>query len=177
MMQKTKIAISLGSNLGDREKFLKAAFDYLAAEFLQEAVSSSIYESEPWGITDQPRFYNSIVVGYSEWKPPALVNFFKRLESKIGKRSSTKYGPREIDIDLIAYGNQEWNSDGVTVPHPHFRERSFVVAPLAEVWPDWKDPKTQISAQSLWEALSKKTPAGAIAIVFPPPNKANPLPE
>jgi 2-amino-4-hydroxy-6-hydroxymethyldihydropteridine diphosphokinase len=171
-MQKTKIAISLGSNLGDREKFLKAAFDLLVQEFLEDAVSSSIYESEPWGITDQPRFLNSIVTGFSEWKPPALVNFFKRAEAQIGKRSLMKYGPREIDIDLIAYGNELWSSEGVEVPHPHFRERSFVVAPLAEVWPDWKDPKTQISARNLWEELSKKTPSGTIAIVFPPPSKA-----
>lgn len=140
MKQLTKIAVALGSNLGDREAFLRSAAATLALDFLERASGSSIYETEPWGVSDQPMYLNAVVVGWSEWKPPAVLNFLKQLERDLGRQQTVRFGPREIDLDLLAYGEQTWNSDGLIVPHSRLAEREFVLVPLAEVWPEWRHP-------------------------------------
>lgn len=160
-MQKTEIAIALGSNLKDREGYLRAAVDKLCEEFLESPRLSSVWETEPWGITEQPRFLNMVVCGFSEWKPPALVNYFKSLEREIGRTSTVLNGPREIDIDLIAYAEKIWEQDGVTVPHPRLTERAFVLLPLSEVWPHWTHPSSRKSVRELVAALSENQRACA----------------
>ena len=140
MKQLTKIAIALGSNLGDREAFLRGAAGAFALEFLERASGSSIYETEPWGISDQPKYLNAVIVGWSEWKPPAILNFLKQIERDLGRKATVRYGPREIDLDLLAYGEFTWKSEGLVVPHERLAEREFVLVPFAEVWPDWRHP-------------------------------------
>jgi 2-amino-4-hydroxy-6-hydroxymethyldihydropteridine diphosphokinase len=140
MKQLVRVAIGLGSNQGDREAFLRAAAERLREEFLEDFRGSSLYETEPWGITDQPKFLNAVVSGFSEWKPPAIVNYLKQLEAELGRKHTVRNGPREIDLDLLVYGDTQWKTEGVTVPHERLAERDFVLVPLNEVWPEWRHP-------------------------------------
>jgi 2-amino-4-hydroxy-6-hydroxymethyldihydropteridine diphosphokinase len=149
MRQLTKVVIGLGSNLGDREGYLRRAAERLAEEFLEGAVASSVYESEPWGVLDQPKFLNAAITGLSEWKPPAMMNYLKTLERELGRTDSVRYGPREIDLDLLAYGELVWNSEGVIVPHERLPERNFVLLPFAELWPEWRHPALEKTAAEL----------------------------
>jgi 2-amino-4-hydroxy-6-hydroxymethyldihydropteridine diphosphokinase len=164
MMQKTDIVIALGSNLGDRESYLRAAVDCLCEEFLENPRPSSVYESEPWGETDQPKFLNMVVRGLSEWKPPAILNFLKNTERELGRTKNRRNGPREIDLDLIAFGERVWESEGLTVPHPSMLDRSFVLFPLAEVWPEWRHPSNQKTAAELVAEWSKNRPVSSTSL-------------
>ena len=109
-------------------------------EFLRNTAVSSIYETEPWGITDQPKFLNAVVVGETDWKPPAILNYIKDLERVLGRTETVRNGPRIIDLDLLVYGDQTWESPGLAVPHPGFASREVVLRPLCDVWTDWLHP-------------------------------------
>ena len=167
MNQFVKIAIGLGGNLGDRLGMLKRAAEALDSDLLEAAESSRVYESPPWGITEQPDFLNAVIVGESEWKPPAIINFLKTLERDLGRVEGKRYGPRLIDLDLLAYGENIWESEGVCVPHPRLGERDFVLLPFNEVWPDWKHPRVARTAAELVSDLSRTQPL--TAKVFGPP--------
>lgn len=166
MNQQVKVALALGGNLGDRLAVLTEAVKTLEAEFLDDMKCSSIYETPPWGITEQPDFLNLVVTGLAEWKPPAILNFVKTLERELGRVPAQKNGPRLVDIDLIAYGESTWESPEVTVPHPRMHERDFVLVPLVEIWPDWKHPSLGKSARELLASL----PRVRAARIFGPPN-------
>ena len=158
MNQRHRIAIGLGANLGDRAETLKKAAALLAEDLLEDAKASSLYESKPWGITDQPDFLNAVMTGYTDFKPPAIVNLLKEMERALGRTVTIKNGPRVIDLDLICYGEEVWNLEGVQVPHPGMAQRDFVLLPLSEVWPEWKDPKTSKSVKELLATLHKTEP-------------------
>lgn len=177
MMQKRQIAIGVGSNQGDRLQFLQRAVELLVAEFLESATVSSVYESEPWGVTDQPKFLNLVVRGLSEWKPPAIVNFLQSAEASLGRSATFRWGPREIDLDLIVFEQEIWESDGVSVPHPEMLSRSFVLLPLAEIWPDWTHPAEKRTAGQLAEECLKTQPGSARKIGPLPPGTKIPSPE
>ncbi len=149
----TKIAIALGSNLGDRQGHLDEAIAALREDVLWEAAVSKTYESPPWGYASQPQFLNLVVVGTSDWKPHALLNYFRDYENRHGRTREILNGPRTIDIDLIAYDELIFSDAEITVPHPRFRDRDFVLLPLHDVWPDWKDPLSKKNAQQLLSAL------------------------
>lgn len=155
MMQKTKVAIGLGCNLGNRLEMLKEAALILKNDILEEARSSSVYETAPWGIENQPPFLNAVLVGQTEWKSAALINFFKNLEVQLGRTRTIKNGPRELDVDLLAYGEHWVVSDAVTVPHPGIAQRDFVLVPFFEVWPDWIHPITHSLIGKMLEDLLK----------------------
>ena len=167
MNQKVKVAIALGSNLSDRLNHLKRAAETLASEFLEDARSSSVFQSQPWGVAEQPDFLNAVIVGISEWKPPSIINFLKSLEREHGRKETERFGPRVMDLDLVAFGDTVWESEGVKVPHPRAHERDFVLLPLCEVWPDWKHPLLKKTASRLLEEISKTRPSSAK--VFAPP--------
>ncbi len=152
MSIRTKIAIGLGSNLGDREKNIRKAFERLQEEFLFEAKLSTLIETPPWGIEDQPSFLNAAAIGLSEWKPTAIVNYCKLLERELGRVDAVKYGPRLIDLDLLLFGEETWKSEGVVVPHPEMHKRSFVLMPLVELDPNWIHP---IEKKTISELLVK----------------------
>jgi 2-amino-4-hydroxy-6-hydroxymethyldihydropteridine diphosphokinase len=149
MLQKIKIAIALGSNLGDRKVTIEKAFERMSEEFLEGAKLSTLHETKPWGIKEQPDFLNAVAIGYSEWKPPAIVNYLKNLERDLGRTNTVKNGPRVIDLDLLIWGDHKWDSEGVTVPHPGMTERDFVLLPLKELWPEWVHPIKKKSVREL----------------------------
>lgn len=161
MIQKAKVAIGLGCNLGNRLGTLKEAAEILKNEFLENAVSSSVYETAPWGITEQPAFLNAVIVGLSEWKPPAIVNYLKTVETQLGRTKRVRNGPREIDLDLLIHADTAFECEGVIVPHPGIAERDFVLVPLVEVWGNWIHPQKKKTVGKLFEEFSSKNPVTA----------------
>jgi 2-amino-4-hydroxy-6-hydroxymethyldihydropteridine diphosphokinase len=155
--QRLKIAVGLGTNLGDRAQMLTLAATALAEDLLENAHCSSVYETNPVGLTEQPLFLNAVMTGTTEWKPPAILNFLKTLERNLGRVPGILNGPRLIDLDLLIYGETEWHSEGIEVPHPRLVDREFVLAPLIELWPEWRHPVLGKSSLELYSALSAKT--------------------
>jgi 2-amino-4-hydroxy-6-hydroxymethyldihydropteridine diphosphokinase len=128
--------VGLGSNLGDREAMLTRAIDLLGERVRVRAVSS-IRETEPWGLVDQPPFLNAAVEIDTELGPLELLGLLLELERLLGRtREGQRYGPRTIDLDLLVYGDQIVEEPGLTVPHPRLHERRFALEPLAELEPE-----------------------------------------
>ena len=140
--QAVPVAIALGSNLGDRHGHLQWAVETLATRVTNLRVSTHI-ETEPIDVpSPQPPYLNAAVVGETTMGPNELVAWLLSLEHVRGRTRLTPRAPRTLDLDLILYGDQILSEPGVTIPHPRFRERAFVVDPLAEIAPDWVDPVT-----------------------------------
>ena len=147
------IAVALGSNLGDREEQLRGAIAALGPVLAHLRVSS-FHETEPVDMPmPQPMFLNAAAVGESRLSAPAILDVLLAIEQGFGRERPYELAPRTIDLDLILYGNAVINSPGLTVPHPRFRERRFVLEPLAEIAPDWIDPVTGKTVQELCAAL------------------------
>ena len=128
--------LGLGSNLGNRERNL-AESRRLLAEFGAEVLrQSSIQETEPFGVTGQPRFLNQVVE--VEWPrgPRELLQAVKAVESAVGRTPTYHWGPREIDVDILLFGCESVDEPGLVIPHPGLHEREFVLRPLAELRPD-----------------------------------------
>ena len=147
---KTRVQLSLGSNVGDRGAMLRAALEALArlpgVELLEV---SHCYETEPLGVTDQPAFYNLAAEIETALGPLELLNAVKVIERGLGRRFSSRWGPREIDIDLILWGAQVMDTPSLTLPHQEFRNRAFVLEPMAEIAPDAVDPVSGLTVAEL----------------------------
>src|SRR5688572_15129791 len=136
------IAIAIGSNLGDRRGHLHWAFERLA-ELLSDVRTSSIIETAPVDVPDsQPPYLNAAVVGRTDLTPAELMARLLALERARGRVRPGMRAARTLDLDLILYGDQSIDTPGLTVPHPRFAERAFVLEPLAQIAGDWQDPKT-----------------------------------
>lgn len=129
--------IGIGSNLGERDVTIRDALELLAAdpELEVEAVSS-IRETDPVGVVDQPRFLNAAIRLATELAPGPLLERLLAVEQQLGRvRTEERYGPRTIDLDLLLYGDEIIDEPGLRVPHPRLAERRFVLEPLAELDP------------------------------------------
>jgi 2-amino-4-hydroxy-6-hydroxymethyldihydropteridine diphosphokinase len=123
--------VGLGANLGDREGAIRRAAGLLGARRL-----STIRETEPWGLVDQPRFLNAVAEIDTSLAPRGLLDRLLEIERMLGRRrSGPRWGPRTIDLDLLLYGDETVVEPGLTVPHPRLAERLFVLEPLAELDP------------------------------------------
>jgi 2-amino-4-hydroxy-6-hydroxymethyldihydropteridine diphosphokinase len=132
----TRAFVGLGANLGDREAAIRRAAELIAAGRL-----STIRETEPWGLADQPRFLNAVAEVDTELSARALLDRLLEVERELGRvRGGERWGPRAIDLDLLLYGADELDEPGLTVPHPRLHERLFVLEPLAELAPDLDVP-------------------------------------
>lgn len=130
------VAIGLGSNVGDSLLYLRRAMALLGSQISNLRVSS-VYETAPMYVEDQPPFLNAAAIGTTELGPIALLSFLKGIEREIGREARIRNGPREIDLDLIAYGVLRYRfGDRLEIPHPRIPERRFVLAPLYEIAPD-----------------------------------------
>jgi len=149
---KHKIFLGLGSNVGDRQAYLEAA---LAA--LPPAVSvlrcSPICETEPWGFADQDKFLNMVIDAETELAPLELLSTLKDIEKQVGRKPTFRNGPREIDIDILIYGDTVFADDGLRIPHPSLPERAFVLVPLADLAPRLKVPGTDKMVTELLKTL------------------------
>jgi 2-amino-4-hydroxy-6-hydroxymethyldihydropteridine diphosphokinase len=129
--------IGLGSNLGDREAFLRRAVDLLRAEpEIDVTAVSSVRETDPVGLVDQPRFLNAVARIETDLAPQELLDRMLAAERELGRRrDGPRFGPRTIDLDLLLYGDEEIDEPGLVVPHPRLAERRFVLEPLYELDP------------------------------------------
>jgi GTP cyclohydrolase-4 len=133
------VYFGLGSNLGDRQANLVEAVQSLRAQVHVDGLSS-VYETEPAYVTDQPRFLNMAARGVTALKPDELLAFLKRIEQRMGRRQTERYGPRPIDLDILFYDDVVLKSETLRIPHPLIPERGFVLVPLAEIAPDLVHP-------------------------------------
>jgi 2-amino-4-hydroxy-6-hydroxymethyldihydropteridine diphosphokinase len=128
--------VGLGTNLGDREATVGRAVELLRERLDVRAVSS-VRETEPWGLVDQPPFLNAAVEVETELTARELLDVLLEVERLLGRtRGGPRYGPRTIDLDLLVYGDETLDEPGLTVPHPRLHERPFALEPLAELAPD-----------------------------------------
>ncbi len=147
------VAVALGSNLGDRDAQLDEAEDRLAA-LLSGAVASGRYETASvGGPPGAPTFLNEVVVGTTLLSPRSLLEALHAIEEAAGRERPFVNAPRTLDLDLILYGDFVIDEPDLQVPHPRFRDRAFVLQPLAEVAGDWVDPVSGHSVQDLLEHL------------------------
>jgi 2-amino-4-hydroxy-6-hydroxymethyldihydropteridine diphosphokinase len=128
--------LALGSNLGDRTRHLEEARRLLQERGARLLRESLVRETEPYGIRDQPRFLNQVLEVEWEDSPRQLLDTAKAVEQQVGRRASYRWGPREIDVDILLFGDQQVDEPGLTIPHPGLRDRDFVREPLAELRPD-----------------------------------------
>jgi 2-amino-4-hydroxy-6-hydroxymethyldihydropteridine diphosphokinase len=147
-----RVAVALGSNLGDRRAHLDFAVAGLRP-LLADLLVSSYRDTVPIGVVGpQPLYLNAAAVGQTTLAPRALLEALLAIERERGRRRPHVNAPRTLDLDLILYGDASLDEPGLIVPHPRFRERRFVLEPLAEVAPDMRDP---ISGQSVRELLER----------------------
>src|SRR3984885_2313690 len=132
-----RVALALGSNVGDKTGNLRRALRAIGSEpGIELTAVSRFYRTAPWGNTDQDWFVNACALGRTSLKPEALLQRVKRLEVELGREPAVRWGPRVIDIDLIAYDEVTLKTERLTLPHPELFNRAFVLVPLTEVAPD-----------------------------------------
>ena len=143
--------LSLGSNLGDREKNLQVAREYILRNFY-DVRFSKVYESEPVELLDQPWFLNQITELRTDWPSETLLEWAQRLEKRMGRQRTIPKGPRTLDIDILLYGKKVQTEQTLILPHPRLFHRRHVLVPLVELVPALRLPPKGISAE---EALKK----------------------
>jgi 2-amino-4-hydroxy-6-hydroxymethyldihydropteridine diphosphokinase len=143
-----KVAVALGSNLGDRHGHLEFAAARLS-EILSLLTRSPSYETAAVGVGTQPDFVNGAITGVTHLSPRALLEALLVIERERGRERPFPGAPRTLDLDLILFDQLVLDEPGLTIPHPRFRTRRFVLAPLADIAPDWVDPVTRKSIRQL----------------------------
>ena len=155
--------LGLGTNLGDRLTNLGEALRLLSdGTELQFLRCSRVYETEPWGVTDQPRFLNCVAEFSSALDPEALLIRCKSVEARLGRVPGGRWGPRLIDVDILLYGSELVDLPHLEIPHPRLHLRAFALVPLAELAPEWIHPSLDTSIAEL--ARSSEGRDGVIAI-------------
>ncbi len=149
--------LGLGSNLGDREANINRAL----AELNRSGVCtvtrvSSIYETEPVGIPEQPDFLNAVAEIETGTAPRELLTTIREIERNIGREKTFKWGPRIIDIDVLLYGEQRLAEENLEIPHPEMHNRAFVLTPLAEIAPEIIHPVLNLTAQQMSVRVGSK---------------------
>ena len=150
-----KIYLGLGSNLGDRQATLDAAVSALAPS-VRLLHRSAIYETAPWGYTDQPAFLNQVLEAETDFEPKDLLALLKATEKQLGRQTRFRNGPREIDIDILLIDDLVLNEDRLRVPHPGLHERAFILTPLADVAPDLIIPGQKQTVKDLLATLDTR---------------------
>lgn len=144
------VYLSLGTNLGDRAANLKQAAASLTPQMMVRE-KSELYETPPWGYTEQEPFLNQAVKAVTYLEPEPLLKHLKRLEVALGREPTFRYGPRLIDIDILFYDDLVLESSSLVIPHPHVHERGFVLMPLMDIAPDLVHP---VSGRTVREMIA-----------------------
>ena len=146
------VFIGVGGNIGPvRENFIRALRSI--EKYAHVAAVSSLYESEPVGPQDQPKFTNAVVKVETELSPFELLKRLKAIEKEIGRKKTRRWGPRVIDLDIIFYGNLVITTDSLVIPHPRAHERRFVLEPLLEIEPAAWHPVKNMAVRDICSGL------------------------
>ena len=148
------VYLALGSNMGNRLSNLKAAVLNLTPQMTVKQ-KSSIYETPPWGFTEQDAFLNQVVKVTTYLEPEPLLRHLKRMETALGRVPNFQNGPRVIDIDILFFDKMIINTPPLVVPHPRLHERAFVLVPLAEIEPDFVHPILQRPINKILEDVDR----------------------
>lgn len=151
-----KIYLALGTNQGDRARNLRRALELLAPQVMLTRLSS-VYETAPWGVNDQPDFLNMAAEGVTALPPVDLLDALKTVEQTMGRQSTVRYGPREIDLDILLYGDLTMQTERLEIPHARMAERAFVLIPLHELAPDLVHPRLHRTVRELVAALPDRS--------------------
>ena len=143
------VFLALGSNLGEREHYLQKAVESLPTHDIEIAGAAGVYETEPKDVTDQPWFLNTVVHAWTALSLWELLQAALSIELENQRVRTASKSARTLDVDIIFYENQVICEPGLTIPHPRFRERKFVLIPLAEIAPDFVDPVTGLTVAQL----------------------------
>lgn len=144
-----EVYLLLGSNLGDRNENLERAKIGIAHTAALILNSSSLYETQPWGKTDQPGFINQVIQVACDSTPRELLTRLLALEAEMGRLRKEQWGPRLIDMDILFFGQQIVSDHDLTIPHPGISERRFTLVPLAEIAPGFVHPLLKKTCQQL----------------------------
>lgn len=145
-VSETVAYLGLGTNMGDREGNLRAALRLLSAdEGILVRQWSQVYETEPWGVTDQPKFLNFAVEAATTLTPDALLTLCKEVEATLGRVPGPRFGPRLIDLDILLYGREVVELPHLQIPHPRLHLRAFALVPMEEIAPDAHHPLLGLS--------------------------------
>jgi len=137
-----RIFLGLGSNIGMRTQILRQALELMPAEGIIVVGVSRMYETEPWGVGNQPRFINAVCEAVTDLSPEELLAAVKKIEKALGREPGVRWGPRPIDIDILLYEDQQIHTNDLAIPHPGMLWRASVLVPLVELAPELKHPQT-----------------------------------
>ena len=163
-----QVFVGLGSNLGDRRKFLRRAI--IEMEGLKQTILknySFIYETEPLGLKEQPIFLNMVAELDSSLQPRELLQELKNIEQLLGRTKTERWGPREIDVDLLYYGREIINEEGLLLPHPEVANRRFVLVPMKDIAANFLDPLRKQTIKELLLHCPDTSTCSEITYTFP----------
>ena len=149
--------IGMGTNLGDREHYLKEAVKELASHPANQVVAaSSIYETEPWGFIDQGKFLNMVVCLQTQLTAQDLLEYCMQVEKQLGRKREIRWGPRTIDLDILLYNQENIVTENLIIPHPRIMERAFVAIPLVEIDKDITLPNMNKPVREVMDDIPDK---------------------
>ena len=151
-----KVIIAIGTNLGDKKENIKKAIEKIQENKIKVVKVSSIYETAPYGYTNQPAFLNCVLLGETALSPEELLKTLLTIEKEMGRVRKIHWGPRIIDLDIIFYDDLVINKPFLKIPHPDMQNREFVLKPIAEIAPCFVHPVFCKTVKTLYEELNNE---------------------